>query len=143
MNADTIILKFDGGSRGNPGVAGCGAVLYDTSYREIAYLSVGLEQPSTNNQAEYTGFIEGMNLVLDCGHKNVAVYGDSLLVVNHVKGIWKCKSNNLKPLLAEANEIIKKFDSFSIQHIYRKDNARADELANEAMDELTKSLKSC
>jgi ribonuclease HI len=137
---DTIILKFDGGSRGNPGIAGAGAVIYKNDI-EIACIIIGLDEPSTNNQAEYTGLIEGLKLSLECGYKNIVAYGDSLLVVNHVTRVWKCKSPLLKPLLEEATNIIKQFDSFEIRHIYRKDNSRADELANEAMDNISINLK--
>jgi ribonuclease HI len=137
---DTIILKFDGGSRGNPGIAGAGAVIYKNDI-EIACIIIGLDEPSTNNQAEYTGLIEGLKLSLECGYKNIVAYGDSLLIVNHVTRVWKCKSPLLKPLLEEATNIIKQFDSFEIRHIYRKDNSRADELANEAMDNISINLK--
>jgi len=137
---DTIILKFDGGSRGNPGIAGAGAVIYKNDI-EIACIIIGLDETSTNNQAEYTGLIEGLKLSLECGYKNIVAYGDSLLVVNHVTRVWKCKSPLLKPLLEEATKIIKQFDSFEIRHIYRKDNSRADELANEAMDNISINLK--
>jgi ribonuclease HI len=137
---DTIILKFDGGSRGNPGIAGAGAVIYKNDI-EVACVIIGLDEPSTNNQAEYTGLIEGLKLSLECGYKNIVAYGDSLLVVNHVTRVWKCKSPLLKPLLEEATNIIKQFDSFEIRHIYRKDNSRADELANEAMDNISINLK--
>ena len=98
---------------------------------------------NTNNEAEYIGMIEGLKLAIDCGYRNILVQGDSKLVINQVEGIWKCKSDKLKSLLKEAKDTIKgNFDNITFSHIYRCDNKRADELANESMEEITNNLKS-
>lgn len=135
-------MKFDGGSRGNPGISGAGAVLFKDGV-EIASVSVEVGNNNTNNQAEYMGMIEGLKLASECGYRNISVQGDSKLVLSQVEGTWKCKSALLKPLLKEAKDIVDtNFDNIVFSHIYRNENKRADELANEAMDEITNNLKS-
>ena len=127
-------MKFDGGSRGNPGPAGAGAVLYDENGCEVSSASAFLEGNATNNQAEYTGLVIGLEEARELGCTELAVYGDSMLVVKQVDGEWKCKSGNIRPLLERARHLKSLFRTFSIDHVYRKDNSRADELANIAMD---------
>lgn len=128
-------MRFDGGSRGNPGIAGSGAVLIKDG-EEVGCVSVELDGSYTNNQAEYIGCIEGMTLALEYEYRNISIEGDSMLVVNQITGIYKCKSALLKPLLDEAMTLVRKFNTFNIKHIYRKYNSRADELANMAMDSI-------
>ena len=127
-------MKFDGGSRGNPGPAGAGAVLYDEGGYEVSSVSAFLNGNATNNQAEYTGLVIGLEEALELGCTELVVYGDSMLVVKQVDGEWKCKSDNIKPLLEHTRQLKSSFRAFSIEHVYRKDNSRADELANIAMD---------
>jgi ribonuclease HI len=129
-----LTMKFDGGSRGNPGPAGAGAVLYDEGGYEVSSVSAFLNGNATNNQAEYTGLVIGLEEALELGCTELVVYGDSMLVVKQVDGEWKCKSDNIKPLLEHARQLKSSFRAFSIEHVYRKDNSRADELANIAMD---------
>lgn len=135
-NVYDIIIRFDGGSRGNPGIAGAGAVLLKNNGEEVACVSVELDGIYTNNQSEYVGLIEGMTLAIEHGFKNVSIEGDSLLIVNQINGKFKCKSDSLKSLFNEASILIKKFNRYEIKHIYRKYNTRADELANIAMDSI-------
>uniref|UniRef100_A0A6C0LVD0 RNase H type-1 domain-containing protein n=1 Tax=viral metagenome TaxID=1070528 RepID=A0A6C0LVD0_9ZZZZ len=131
----SIKLYFDGGSRGNPGIGGAGAVLYSNSDIEIASVSVKIHEKSTNNQAEYIGLISGLELAYEHGYGDVDVYGDSMLVVKQVSGEWKCKNQTLRILKDETVSIIKKhFSHVKLHHIYRSQNKRADELANIAMD---------
>ena len=66
--------------------------------------------------------------------KNLKAYGDSLLVINQINGTWKCKSQNLKPMILSINKMKKEFTTISFHHIRRKFNGRADEMANRAMD---------
>lgn len=127
-------MKFDGGSRGNPGPAGAGAVLYNEGGCEVSSVSAFLNGSATNNQAEYTGLVIGLEEALELGCTKLAVYGDSMLVVKQLNDEWKCKSDNIKPLLGHARKLKSSFRTFSIEHVYRKDNSRADELANIAMD---------
>ena len=155
----TYILQFDGGSRGNPGIAGAGYTIYDsspfhsspssssnTNIKEVKSGSYFVGFSSTNNEAEYLALIKGLECCQKLGIKHVIAQGDSALVVNQVNKAWKCKKQNLQKLLQDVNEIIdikgrdskeiksSSFQSFQIQHIPRELNRRADELANEAMD---------
>jgi ribonuclease HI len=130
----SIKLYFDGGSRGNPGIGGAGAVLYSNS-REIASVSVEIYEKATNNQAEYIGLISGLELAHEHGYDDVDVYGDSMLVIKQVGGEWKCKNQTLRILRDESISIIEKnFSNVKLHHVYRSQNKRADELANIAMD---------
>jgi ribonuclease HI len=127
------IMYFDGGSRGNPGNAGSGAALFVGGI-EVASVNASLPFGSTNNEAEYMGLIKGMELAIDCGYDEIEIFGDSLLVVNQVHSVWKCKKERLQVLLSDVGILRKRFKTFELSHVFRKDNSRADELANEAMD---------
>lgn len=131
-------LKFDGGSRGNPGVGGAGAVLYKNDQEEWCK-TFYLGDNVTNNQAEYKGLIEGLKHVSTLDLPNLLVEGDSNLVINQASGIWKVKNDELKILHDEVQEYINKIKDIRFQHIPRNENKRADQLANEAMD-LKKSI---
>ena len=110
-------------------------VLYDQqSGQEIWSASQFIEQQATNNEAEYLGLLTGLQSALALGIKRIQVEGDSELVIKQVNGVYKVKAENLKGLYAEVINVIRKFDWYQISHIPRKENSRADELANEAMD---------
>ena len=126
-------LHTDGGARGNPGPAGIGAVLYDEDGGEIGHVSKSLD-PTTNNVAEYKALIAGLELALEKGVTAIEVKCDSQLVVSQVTGEWKIKNDQLRSLAAKAERLLYKFERHSIDHVRREANARADELANEAMD---------
>ena len=129
------ILRFDGGSRGNPGVAGAGMALYDShDGSEIWSGCLYLGDHRTNNEAEYMGLITGLQCALSLGIAQVVVQGDSKLVLEQVSLRWKVKSPSLKHYFDEAIDLKKQFSAFETSHIERAKNARADELANEAMD---------
>lgn len=129
------ILRFDGGSRGNPGIAGSGMVLYDSEDgSEIWSGCFYLGDQRTNNEAEYMGLIAGMQCALSLGVKQIVVQGDSKLVLEQVAMRWKIKSPSLKFYFDQAIDLTKQFAYFETSHIERAKNARADALANEAMD---------
>ncbi|KAL7516252.1 hypothetical protein ACHAWX_001284 [Stephanocyclus meneghinianus] len=129
------ILRFDGGSRGNPGIAGSGMVLYDSDDgSEIWSGCQYLGNQRTNNEAEYMGLITGLQCALSLGVKKVVVQGDSMLVLQQISLKWKVKSPTLKHYFEQAISLKKQFTYFQTSHIERAKNARADELANEAMD---------
>ena len=109
-------LYFDGASKSNPGKAGCGAVVYDDLNNEIACRSMYLGDNVTNNVAEYTGLVVGLQLALKENIKTLNVYGDSLLVINQMNGIWKVKSVNLTNLYEDALELSKCFDKINFQY---------------------------
>ena len=126
-------LQFDGGSRGNPGVGGAGAVLYKNDQEEWSK-TFYLGDNVTNNQAEYKGLIGGLKHVSTLDLPNLLVEGDSNLVINQVSGTWRVKNDELKILHDEVQEFINKIKDIRFQHIHRNENKRADQLANEAMD---------
>jgi ribonuclease HI len=126
-------LNFDGCSKGNPGLAGAGAVIYyfDKEYW-ANYTFVG--EKITNNHAEYTGLIFGLKQAKQLGIKNLKVEGDSLLVINQMKGLYQCKSENLMGLFNTAKEFEVYFDKIEYVHVLRNKNKRADELSNNAIN---------
>ena len=129
-------LYFDGGSRGNPGVSGAGAVLLCDG-KEVWWGAQFLGTDKTNNFAEYSGLILGLHEASRLNIKNLVVYGDSNLVVEQIKGNYKVKSDSLRHLYNEAVDFISNIPDFKISHIPREQNQRADFLSNQAMDSLT------
>ena len=132
-----LLLQCDGGSRGNPGPAAYGYVVYDlTSGAAIVlekcgnYLGV-----TTNNQAEYEGLLAGLTWIYN-HHPDatVEIKMDSLLIVNQIKGLYKVKSPDLFPKYQAVRQVIAKLPSVTIAHTYREDNSLADSLVNEALD---------
>lgn len=133
------VLRFDGGSRGNPGIAGAGMAIFDSeSQLEIVGVFKYLDIAS-NNVAEYTALADGLELAREMGVKHIIVEGDSQLVINQVNGVYKVKADHLKPLHQKALSKSKEFVSFNLNYIPRSENFRADQLANMAMDEKTSS----
>ena len=129
-------LYFDGGSRGNPGISGAGAVLLCDG-KEVWWGTKFLGTDKTNNFAEYSGLILGLNEASRLNIKNLVVYGDSNFVVEQIKGNYKVKSESLRHLYEEAVGYISNIPDFKISHIPREQNQRADFLSNQAMDSLT------
>lgn len=135
-------LRFDGGSRGNPGVAGGGAVLYAAGERGVVHAeaTVFCGRSATNNAAEYAGCIRGLELAGDAvaPGDELAVEGDSKLVLSQLAGAWQVKESSLMAPWSRARELAKGLAergvSVSLCHIARALNSHADRLANEAMD---------
>jgi ribonuclease HI len=123
----------DGGSRGNPGPAGYGAVIEDPQGRIVARLSEYLGK-QTNNYAEYSGLISVLKWAAKGGARSLRVVSDSELMVKQMKGQYKVKNPGLLPLWEEARRLARTLDGFEISHTLRAGNAEADRLANEAMD---------
>ncbi len=128
----------DGGSRGNPGPAGSGAIIRNEAGETVATVSEFLGV-TTNNVAEYTAVLralETLAAMLESKAKDAEVHVrmDSMLVIRQMKGEWKIKHPNMKPLAARVAELVRLFGSVSFEHVYREHNADADQLANEAMD---------
>lgn len=124
----------DGGSRGNPGPAGYGAVIEDSQGRTVARLSKYLGR-QTNNFAEYSGLLAVLDWALGNGAKRLRVVSDSELMVNQMKGRYKVASPGLRPLWEEAKRRAARLDRFEMTHTLRGGNKEADRLANEAMDQ--------
>ena len=134
-NLDTeklVIAYADGGSRGNPGPSGCGAIL-EQNGQLLATVSefIGV---STNNIAEYTALIKILERALAMGVKHIEVRMDSELVVKQMCGQYAVKNLGLQPLFRKADMLSQRFSRFTIAHVRREANKKADELANQAMD---------
>lgn len=128
------ILYSDGASRGNPGPAGAGAVLLDGDGRVIAELTKFLGV-TTNNVAEYEGFIIGLEEAKRRGVDDLDARMDSKLVVEQMRGRWKIKHPNMKPLALKAGALFATFPTRTIAHVPREENSIADALSNRAIDE--------
>lgn len=131
--AEWLIAHCDGGSRGNPGPSGYGAVLEDAKGQIVARLSefLGVQ---TNNYAEYSGLLAVLRWALEHGHKRLRVISDSELMVKQMKGQYKVASPSLRPLWEEAKKLSRQLEKFEMGHTLRGGNKEADRLANEAMD---------
>lgn len=128
-----ITAYFDGGSRGNPGPAGWGAYIVDDEGRVLAELS-GALGTATNNVAEYNGLIAALQWAVDHDVTALAVKGDSLLLVEQMRGNYKVKNEGLKPLHMRARMLVMQIGNVSFAHVPREKNKDADRLSNVGMD---------
>ncbi|WP_424184464.1 bifunctional RNase H/acid phosphatase [Actinokineospora sp. G85] len=128
-----VVVEADGGSRGNPGPAGYGAVVFDAAGGVLAERAEAIGV-ATNNVAEYRGLIAGLRAAAALGATEVEVRMDSKLVVEQMAGRWQVKHPSMKPLAAEAKELAAGFARVGYRWIPRAENAHADRLANRAMD---------
>lgn len=129
-----LILNADGGARGNPGPAGCGAVLRLPDGQVVAELKEYLGE-TTNNVAEYRGLLLGLRAAKERGAGELEVRLDSELIVRQLNGQYKVKSPHLQPLYQEAKSLLAGFRSSTVKHVRREQNREADLLANQAMDQ--------
>jgi len=129
----SVVLQFDGGSRGNPGPAGIGVTIDDADGTPLYELAEFLGR-CTNNVAEYTALLRGLSAAIVMGATHVQVKSDSELLVRQINGQYKVKSPDLKPLYQKALTLMAHIGEVKVSHTYREGNARADELANLAMD---------
>ena len=130
-------LRFDGGSRGNPGNAGCGFALIINPYTDRQETVKGafyLGNRLTNNYAEYVGLIEGLKRAITLDVTDIFIEGDSMLVIKLSAGQWNVNSQSLMPLHLKVIELLSQFKKYTFGHILRAENKEADELANMAMD---------
>jgi ribonuclease HI len=128
-----ITAYFDGGSRGNPGPAGWGAYIVNDDGTVLAELS-GALGVATNNVAEYTGLIAALQWAADNDVTAMAVKGDSLLIVEQMRGNYKVKNEGLKPLHMKARMLVMQIGNVSFAHVPRDKNKDADRLSNVGMD---------
>jgi probable phosphoglycerate mutase len=128
-----VVVEADGGSRGNPGPAGYGAVVRDPASGAVLAERKEFIGETTNNVAEYRGLIAGLEAALEAGATHADVRMDSKLVVEQMSGRWQVKHASMRPLALRANELRRQFDSVTFSWIPRAENAHADRLANEAM----------
>jgi probable phosphoglycerate mutase len=130
---DWLTAHCDGGSRGNPGPSGYGAVIEDAQGRVLAELSefLGIQ---TNNFAEYSGLLAVLRWTIEHNGQRLRVVSDSELMVKQMQGKYSVKSPVLRPLYEEARKLSRRIESFEMRHTLRGGNKVADRLANEAMD---------
>jgi ribonuclease HI len=125
-------VYFDGACRGNPGPAAVGYVV--VSGDGIVAEGGRRIGRATNNQAEYEALVAGLEAASDAGFDEVVIRGDSQLVVKQVRGEWNTNDPQLRERRVRVHELLREFDDWSIEHVPREINDRADDLANEALD---------
>src|ERR1700741_1570337 len=129
-----VIVEADGGSRGNPGPAGYGSVVWTADRSTVLAESKQAIGRATNNVAEYRGLIAGLDDAVKLGATEAAVFMDSQLVVEQKSGGWKVKHPGLIELHAQARTLASRFDRIGYTWVPRARNSPADRFANEAMD---------
>jgi ribonuclease HI len=132
--ARAVTVHVDGGARGNPGPAAVAAVATDRDGAPLGERSTYIGE-TTNNVAEYRALLLGLELARELGARSVDVINDSELIARQVGGQYKVKNAGLRPLYLEALGSLRAFDHWSVRNVPRAQNARADELVNEALDQ--------
>lgn len=130
-----VTMCADGASRGNPGPASYGVIFRDETGKVIHSLAECIGK-ATNNVAEYSGLIAGLEYAVQEGISHLRVYLDSELVVKQIKGVYRVRNHNIKTYYKKAVALSEQIESFVINHVRRADNADADALANQALDAL-------
>jgi ribonuclease HI len=130
-----LVIHVDGGSRGNPGPAAIGVVVSEPDGTMVDEFGerIGV---TTNNVAEYRALLRGVRQAAELGAREIELINDSELVAKQLTGAYKVKHPAMRPLHAEAIEALRAFDGWRIRSVPRAQNARADELVNEALDGL-------
>ena len=128
-----ITAYFDGGARSNPGPAGYGVYIVDDLGNVLAELH-GALGIATNNIAEYRGLIAALQWAVDHNVTALTVKGDSLLIIEQMRGNYKVKNEGLKPLHMQARMLVMQVGNVKFEHVPREKNKDADRLSNVAMD---------
>jgi ribonuclease HI len=128
-----LTVNVDGGARGNPGPAAIGVVVRNDDGAVVEQVGETIGQ-ATNNVAEYRALLRGIELAAAHGADEVELIGDSELIVRQVEGRYKVKHADMKELHAQAKTMLAEFERWSIRHVKRAENADADKLVNEALD---------
>ena len=141
--AQRLVIEADGGSRGNPGLAGSGAVVIDAETGEVLVEVAKFVGTATNNVAEYIGLLSGLEAALELNPQaHIHVRMDSKLVIEQMAGRWKIKHPDMLHLGRSVQELVAKVERIVWEWIPREENGRADALANKAMDEREDSVVS-
>ena len=128
-----LVVNVDGGARGNPGPAAIGAVVQDSDGEVMEERGERIGK-ATNNVAEYRAVLLGIERAAELGATDLELIGDSELIVRQVKGEYKVKDAALRELHAEVKRALRPFETWSIRHVRREQNAAADRLVNAALD---------
>jgi ribonuclease HI len=131
------LLMVDGAARGNPGPAGCGAVILDGNGTVVKELSRYLGR-TTNNVAEYEALLMGLEALSQLGKRRIRVQSDSQLLVRQLNGEYRVKDEKLKVLFQRAATLLRQFEVYRILHVPRESNKLADRLANKGIDDAIK-----
>jgi ribonuclease HI len=133
LSVPRLVVNVDGGARGNPGPAAIAAVVAppDGEILEEGSEAIG---PATNNVAEYRALLLGIERALALGAGEIELVGDSELIVRQVRGEYRVKDAALRDLHAQVREALDGFERWSIRHVRREENERADRLVNEVLD---------
>ena len=127
------LLMVDGAARGNPGPAGCGAVILDENSVVVRELSRYLGH-TTNNVAEYEALLMGLEVLVELNRNRIVVQSDSQLLVRQLNGEYRVKDEKLKVLYQRATSLLRQFSAYRIVHVRREFNKLADRLANRGID---------
>jgi ribonuclease HI len=140
MDSGYAEIHCDGASSGNPGDAGIGIIIDIPSKGRAFQISeyIGI---TTNNVAEYSALIKGLEKARALGVKRIKAFLDSELVVRQINGIYRVKNKNLLPLWIKARRLLDSFEDYKVIHIDRKENRDADRLAKDAIKRRTKGEK--
>ena len=135
-NSSTATLYFDGASRGNPGPAASSHCL-DINGKDTPIESGLFINEETNNVAEYVALVEGLRDARNRDVNNISIYGDSELIIKQIRGEYDCNADNLIEFHETALDLLDDFGSWTIEHVPREQNNKADSIANETLDENT------
>ena len=129
-----VTVYIDGGARGNPGPAGAGVVILDRADGQPLYEGGVFLGRATNNVAEYSGLLTGLEVSARLGASEVEIVSDSELLVRQMTGVYRVKNPGLQKLYGKAQELLKAFSHCTFRHVRREHNVRADALVNQAID---------
>jgi ribonuclease HI len=133
LDVRSLVVSCDGAARGNPGPAGAGAYLTTPDGTIVAEIAEGLGE-TTNNVAEYTAVIRGLERARDLGAKDVLLRSDSQLLINQLLGRYRVKTPHLQPLHRQVRTLADGFERIRFEHVPRERNREADRLANVGVD---------
>ena len=131
-----IVIYTDGGARGNPGVAGAGAVIFGDDEKVLAEVSEYLGDNQTNNYAEYEAIYLALQKCVELGLQsaNIELRADSKLAVEQLSGRWKVKDASIRAQFNKVKSVLAELGDVRFTHVRRELNKHADALANDAMD---------
>lgn len=133
MNTKRLLIYVDGAARGNPGPAGIGIVILDEDKNKVKEYSKHIGK-TTNNVAEYNALIYALQEAHMLGVKDVVLYMDSELIAKQLKGEFRVKNSNIKPLFEQVIHLINGLEKVEVKRIDRSLNKEADRLANKAIN---------
>jgi probable phosphoglycerate mutase len=133
VSAGHVTVNCDGAARGNPGPAGAGAIVVADDGSVLAEVAEGLGE-TTNNVAEYTAAIRGLEEATRLGARTVLLRSDSQLLINQLTGRYRVKSPHLEPLVRRVRQLAVGFERVTFEHVPRERNVEADRLANLGVD---------